>query len=118
MKLDNLDLIIDDIYILGSNANFNYNDSSDLDIHIIADESFDCSEKHLDLLYKAYKTLFNNKYDIQIKGIDTELYVENKDNLTNVSSGVYSLNSGWLKEPAIFDIPEVDEFKLNAEVQK
>lgn len=85
---------IEDIYLLGSNANFNYNEDSDLDVHIIADESFDCSEEHLAIIYNCYKALFNNKYDITIKGINVELYVENKDKLSNVSTGVYSFEKG------------------------
>lgn len=34
---DNLTLKIADVWLLGSNANYNYTDESDLDIHIIAD---------------------------------------------------------------------------------
>lgn len=97
---DGLDLKIDDIFILGSNANYNYTKESDLDVHIISDQSFDCSENHLNLLYNCYKSMFNLKYDINIKGINVELYVEDKDNLSNVSNGVYSLNKGWIKNPS------------------
>lgn len=117
LALDKVDLKIEDIYLLGSNANYNYNEDSDLDIHIIADESFDCSEEHLGIIYNAYKTLFNNKYDITIKGINVEIYVENKDALTNVSSGIYSLNSGWIKKPAVYDIPEIDQLSIDKQVQ-
>lgn len=117
LALDKVDLKIEDIYLLGSNANYNYNEDSDLDIHIIADESFDCSEEHLGIIYNAYKTLFNNKYDITIKGINVEIYVENKAALTNVSSGIYSLNNGWIKKPAVYDIPEIDQLSVDKQVQ-
>lgn len=118
LKDDGIDLVIDDIYIIGSNANFNYTDESDLDIHIIADQSFDCTSEHLSLIYNAYKTLFNKNYDIKINGINAEIYVENKDKLSNVSSGVYSLNYGWIKEPASYDIPKIDEVKLEKMIQE
>ena len=118
LLVDNVELKVDDIYILGSNANFNYNEDSDLDVHIIADESFDCSEAHLALLYNCYKALFNSKYDITIKGINVEIYVENKDNLSNVSAGVYSLNKGWIKDPAQYEIPEFDQFAVDKGVQR
>lgn len=97
-----------DIYLVGSNANYNYNDSSDIDIHIIADDSFDCDKQHLPLLYNAYKTLFNRKYDISFKGINVEVYVETST--PSVSGGVYSIKDDkWIKEPDINDIPEIDQ---------
>ena len=61
LLVDNVELKVEDIYILGSNANYNYTEESDLDVHIIADESFDCSAEHLPLLYNCYKALFNSK---------------------------------------------------------
>lgn len=109
---DGVKIKVEDIYIIGSNANFNYNESSDLDVHIIADETFDCDDRHLDIIYKAYKTLFNRKYDITINGINVEIYVENKDVLNNVSAGVYSLNDGWISNPSNYEIPDIDEVKL------
>lgn len=114
---DNVHLKIADIYLLGSNANYNYNEQSDLDIHLIVDEKDDCIQKHLPIIYQAYKSLFNNKYAITIRGINVELYVENKDKLSNVSTGVYSLSNGWIKKPARYDIPEIDDIELDKRVQ-
>lgn len=114
---DGVDLKVDDIYLLGSNANYNYNEDSDLDIHIIADESFDCSEEHLAIIYNAYKSLFNKKYTITIKGINVELYVENKDKVSHISSGVYSFNNGWIKQPSRFEIPEINQFAVDRGVK-
>lgn len=112
LKEDDIELIVDDIHLVGSNVNYNYTDESDLDIHIIADETTDCSSEHLPLIYNAYKRLFNNNYDITLNGVNAEIYVENKDKISNVSSGVYSMNDGWLKKPTISDIPKIDEAKL------
>ena len=68
-----------DLVIVGSNANFNYNETSDIDLHIIADMSEDDEEKRLlCILYNAYKALFNNKYDIVVKGHEVEIYVESR----------------------------------------
>lgn len=113
---DGVKLEIDDIYILGSNANYNYTEESDLDIHIIADDSFDCSDKHLQIIYNAYKTLFNNKYIIEINGIDVELYVETINSMTNIATGVYSLNKGWIKDPSEIVFPDIDEDKFEEAV--
>jgi len=112
LKKDNVKLDIADIYILGSNANYNYTDTSDLDVHIIANESFDCDEKHLPLIYNVYKSLFNLKYDISINGINVEIYVENVDDFQNVSTAIYSIKKGWIKEPSQENIPQIDEDKL------
>lgn len=89
-----------DILIVGSNASFNYNDDSDLDIHIITNnEDLDDDVRSLmPTIYDAYKSKFNDTYDISIKGIPTELYVE--DGQTSVSSnGIYSISKGWIKKP-------------------
>lgn len=117
LAVDGVDLKIEDIYLLGSNANFNYNEDSDLDIHIIADESFDCSEEHLNIIYNCYKALFNKKYDINIKGINVELYVENKDKLTNISAGIYSFKDGWIRTPSRYKIPDFDQNAIDQGVK-
>lgn len=109
LKEDGIEIIVDDIYLVGSNVNYNYTDRSDLDIHIIADESFDCKSEHLPIIYNAYKTIFNSKYDIKINGVNVEIYVENKDALSNISTGMYSLRDGWIKKPSITQIPKIDE---------
>ena len=50
---------------------------SDLDIHIIVDkDTLDCDPELYTLLYGAYRSLFNKNYDITIKGIPVEIYVE------------------------------------------
>ena len=105
-----------DIYLVGSNANYNYNESSDIDIHIIADENFDCDQKHLPLLYNAYKTLFNKKYDISFNGINVEVYVENASDASNASTAVYSLEKGWIKKPDLNNIPEIDQEAVGKKV--
>lgn len=107
---DGIKLDISDIYLLGSNASYNYTEDSDIDIHIIANERFDCDQKHLPIIYNAYKSLFNDKYDIKIKGIDVEVYVENKDTVDSVSNGIYSvLQDKWIKEPDPNLIPNITE---------
>ena len=117
MEEDGVKLAVSDIWLLGSNANYNYTDESDLDIHIIANQSFDCRNKHLPIIYNAYKTLFNRKYDITINGINVEIYVENKDQVSATSSGIYSVKKDkWITEPSKFDIPEIDEAELQREI--
>ena len=66
-----------DIVLVGSNVSYNYTKDSDLDIHLIADSSeLDCPDDLYPLLYSAYRSIFNKTYDITIKGIPVELYIE------------------------------------------
>ena len=84
-----------DITISGSNAGYNYNDSSDLDLHLVAD--IDSPERAE--LYDAKKNQYNFTYNIKLKGIDVELYVQDSKQ-THHSAGIYSvLNGRWLSEP-------------------
>jgi len=117
IKEDEIDLKMKDLIIVGSNANFNYNETSDIDLHIIADMSKieDDEEKRLlCILYNAYKALFNNKYDIVVKGHEVEIYVE-PDETAVQSGGIYSLLNGWIKKPGrevfVASDEETEEFE-------
>lgn len=103
-----VDLIIGDITITGSLANYNWSNFSDVDLHILADfKQFSEAEKSLyEELFKLKKTLFNVKHDIKIFDFDVELYVQNESEI-HTSSGVYSiLNDEWLIKP----MKNFDEF--------
>lgn len=104
-----------DIILLGSNVSYNYTKDSDLDVHLIADsKNLKCPDDLYPLLYGAYVSLFNKNYDITIKGIPVELYVE-IDESTAKSNGIYSLRKGWIKEPVQTDIPDIDFDQFNVE---
>jgi len=88
-------LNLKDITISGSNASFGYSDSSDLDLHLVA--VVDTPEKAE--LYDAKKNVYNSRYNITIKDIDVELYVQDARQKHH-SSGIYSiLNDQWISEP-------------------
>ena len=96
-----VDVIVSDVVMTGSLANYNWSQYSDVDLHIIADfEQF--SEKELPLyeeLFKLKKTLFNDKHNIKIYGYDVELYVQDETE-SHFSSGEYSvLFDEWITEP-------------------
>ena len=52
--------------------------------------------------------MFNKNYDIKIKGIPAEIYVE-MDSPAAKSNGMYSLSTGWIKKPVQTNIPDLDE---------
>lgn len=89
-----------DIYFTGSCANYNYNEYSDIDLHLVYDfEEAGVNAEILSNYLFSAKKLFNDKYDIKIKGYPVELGAENQAEPL-VSSGVYSLiQNKWIKEP-------------------
>ena len=78
-KEDGVEFDIKDILLVGSNANYNYTKDSDVDLHIVVSKKPDCNKEHLGLIYQAYKSMFNNKFDCTIYGIPVEIYVEFED---------------------------------------
>lgn len=112
---DGISFTLKDVILLGSNMSYNYTKDSDLDIHLIADSSaLECPKELQDKLYGAYRTIFNRNYDITIKGIPAEVYVE-MDEPQAKSNGIYSLNSGWVKKPEQKDIPDLDKEAFDKE---
>ena len=89
-----------DIQLVGSNVSYNYTDTSDLDVHIISNFDLIDAPKHLlQQLYNMKKTSFNDKFDIKIRGIEVELYVQDVRDAT-ISNGIYSVcTDSWIKEP-------------------
>ena len=91
---------IHDVVIIGSIANYNWTDYSDVDLHIITDYSaLDMTPDEAQTLFDAIKVNWNNKHDIKMKGHDVEIYIQDKSHKP-VSSAEYSvLNNKWIKEP-------------------
>ena len=100
-------LSIIDSRIVGSNASFNYTDASDIDLHLVVNYSLlDASPEILQALFNALKTKFNSDYDITIKGIPVEIYVEDVGAGT-ATNGIYSLTTdSWIKFPKPIEVPE------------
>ena len=96
-----------DIELLGSNASFNYTKDSDIDLHIVVNmESISSDPALVQIACNAEKSVFNKAYDITVKGIDVELYVEDV-NAATASNGIYSLTKNeWIKFPVKMNIPD------------
>jgi hypothetical protein len=109
LNVEKLDL--KDITISGSNASFGYNDSSDLDLHLVAVVDPESAE-----LYDAKKNVYNSKYSITIKNIDVELYVQDYKQ-KHYSAGIYSvLNNKWISEPTT-GIPKVSHQEVKSKAR-
>lgn len=87
-----------DITISGSNAGYTYSRNSDLDLHLIVDIPAD-KEQILKQLFDAKKNQYNFQFDIKLKGIDVEVYVQDSKQ-PHHSVGIYSvLDDKWLSIP-------------------
>jgi predicted nucleotidyltransferase len=94
-------IVIEDIIFVGSLANFNWSNYSDIDVHVIIDKSLiEGSEELIGEFFDAKKVIYNDKNEITVKGYDVELYAQDIDEELEASGGVYSvLFTKWLKTP-------------------
>ncbi len=106
-----------DVIVTGSLANYNYTDSSDIDLHVVFDSQTegwvvtDGAGVGLDPvireLFTAKKTVWNESHDIKIAGHEVELYAQDMHE-PHASTGIYSLtNDEWVIEPSQED-PFID----------
>ena len=94
------DVFVEDIYLMGSLANFNWSEYSDFDLHVIIDfERYEDQEDLYKELFDLKKKLFNDKHNIKIFGYDVELYAQGVSDEAH-SDGVYSvMNNEWIHRP-------------------
>lgn len=94
---------VKDVIITGSLCNYNYTKYSDVDLHIVLDYSEicdDCPAFNLDDCMKAKKSLWNDRHEITIYGMDVELYAQDAKETITGNAGVYSImTDSWLKRP-------------------
>lgn len=99
-----------DVVLVGSNASYNYTQYSDIDVHLIVntDLTEGVPEDIQTLVFNLKKTSFNKEFDIKIKGIPVELYVEDLHSSVQ-SNGIYSIRRNkWVKEPQPITIEKRD----------
>lgn len=89
---------INDIVISGSQANYNYNESSDIDLHLIVDYGTVKCDMDIDELFDTKRKLWKEQHQIDIHGIPVEVYVEDV-NKPAVSSTYSLIEDQWIKKP-------------------
>lgn len=104
-----LEVPIEDVYLLGSAASYNWTPTSDLDLHIAVD--FNKINKDTELV-TAYanllKSKWNKDHDVTVKNHPVEVYLQDVDHVTH-SLGIYSLkNKKWVKKPE-YKTPDIDK---------
>jgi hypothetical protein len=102
-----LEVSVIDVQLTGSIANFNWNESSDLDVHIIID--FAQVDDNVDLVRKALdgqRFMWNQRHNVVLRDHEVEAYIQHKDE-QHIASGLFSiLQNKWIivpnwKDPAI-----------------
>lgn len=109
------DLKLVDVHFVGSLANYNYTDGSDIDLHLVYE--LDGTDMVMAReMFNAKKILWNLQHDIYVKGHEVELYAQPTTEKTR-SAGVYSvLNSEWINRPEP-DFPEIDYDQVQEKAQ-
>ena len=112
IRFIDIPLNIVDVEIVGSNASYNYNENSDIDLHVIVNSEVNYVDKEiLRLFYNSKKGSFNDNYDLRIDGIPVELYIEDvKDG--NATNGRFSiLKNEWVMfpKPITYEIPDITD---------
>ena len=100
IKYLDIDIQPEKILFLGSMANYNWNESSDLDLHIVYD--FNKVSDDVNFVKDFFDTKgskWKDSHKITLKGYDVEVYVQEKEE-KNKSIGVYDLqNDIWVSQP-------------------
>jgi len=94
------DLNFKDVILTGSIANFNYNENSDMDVHIVLDfNQISENKEFVGDYFKLKKALWAERLPIQVKGHDVEMYFQDSAE-PHHSSGTYSLvKDEWIRKP-------------------
>ena len=100
-----------DIILIGSNANYNWTEHSDIDLHVVIDYQSINKNLHLVKNYMmAKKSLWNANYPLTYQGMAIELYAQDLEE-SHFASGVYSImNDEWIT------IPKKIEFKIDKDL--
>jgi hypothetical protein len=92
---------IKDVIVVGGNANYNYTDYSDIDLHVVVDtKKIPECKGLLDEYLRGKKQLWGLIHDITIYGHDVELYAQDHTVPYTKGQGVYSVQRDkWIVKP-------------------
>jgi Fe2+ or Zn2+ uptake regulation protein len=100
LKNTELSVKIVDVIMIGSAANYNWNEHSDIDLHIVVDfEKIDCDKDVVKNMFDNMRSNWNKNHNIKIKEHDVEVYVQ--DTKEEPKSGAsYSIKKDeWIVKP-------------------
>lgn len=93
--------LIEDIIMIGGNANYNYTDKSDIDVHLIIDRNrLGGSRELIDEYLQDKKVLWTLTHNIKVLGYSIEPYAQDSHAQYPANQGVYSLKfNRWVQFP-------------------
>lgn len=105
-----IDTPVIDIIMIGSNANYNWTEHSDIDLHVVINYSKVGNNLYLVEKYlQAKKSIWNSKYPLTYKGMNIELYAQDSNESLHGSVGIYSLmQNKWIRKPDS-DLVSIDD---------
>jgi tetratricopeptide (TPR) repeat protein len=113
LNLDFIDEKMQDVWLVGSLASYNWNEIySDLDLHILVDyDKISMDHDLLDSQFAMAKNLYNETHDLEINGFNVELYVQDINEHLE-SNGIYSvMRQTWIKHPKK-ETPKINKKKV------
>ncbi|NDB57688.1 hypothetical protein EB001_04510 [bacterium] len=92
---------VKEVIMLGGNANYNYTDKSDIDVHLVVDKSLIAKDNPLlDDYLQDKKQMWTMSHQISILGYGLEPYAQDISVAYPKEQGVYSLtNNEWIAKP-------------------
>lgn len=92
---------VKEVQLTGGNANYNYTDLSDLDVHLVTDFSkLSVGKDFVDDYLFDKKAMWADSHNIKVRGYPVELYAQPLSEKPHVGQGVYSLSADkWIQKP-------------------
>lgn len=91
---------VTDILMVGGNASYCYNDSSDIDVHLVVDRGQLGFGPIVDEFLADRKSLWTMKHAIRVKGYPVEPYAQDVSQAAPAGQGVFSLTRNeWVQKP-------------------
>jgi len=107
-----------DVILIGSNANYNWTEHSDIDLHVIINFLDIGSNLHLVKEYlHAKKSIWNTNYPLKYKGMNIELYAQDLNDNLHSSVGIYSImHDKWIQKPT-YEMISIDDDIIKQKAQ-
>jgi hypothetical protein len=104
------DSLVRDIIMIGGNASYFYNDTSDIDVHLLINRAELGFGPIVDDFLADRKALWTTKHHAKVRGYSLEPYAQDICDSYSVGQGVYSLiRDEWIQKPTHSDYdPEHD----------
>ena len=110
--------VVDDIILIGSNANYNWTEHSDIDLHVLINYlKIDANYHIVNEYLHAKKSIWNTNFPLTYKGMSIELYAQDSQQKMHSSVGVYSvMRDKWLRKPSAETV-SVDDDAIQIKAQ-